>query len=169
MYYKDAVWRSHDILPLDETLGFQRVLVTGSRTWPRPGLVIDSLGYYWELGGFMTVVHGDCPKGPDRVARDYCRRMNDGAVEAIGGPALQEEPHPAKWRLNDVFNRHAGFERNEHMVNLGATVCLAFIDVCKDKKCKQLSLHGSHGTEHCAHLAKAKGITTVRFQTWLRE
>lgn len=165
MIYKRGLWRSHDLLPLNERKPTLRILITGSRTWPHPGEVLDALGFYWELGGYLTVVHGDCPQGPDRVARNWVASMNAEAHKiSETGRVVDEERFPARWS----DGKHAGFDRNAVMVETEPDYVLAFSDVCKNQRCKQLSLHGSHGTDHCAGLAKAAGIETVVVQTWHR-
>lgn len=157
--------RTHDLLPLDESKPTTRLLVTGSRTWPDEAAVIDALGFYWELGGMLTVVHGDCPRGPDRMAHDWCERMNAGAHQ-IGPPGtvvVHEERHPAEWVAGGLG---AGFTRNRHMVDLGADYCLAFMDRCTKRDCNTPGPHGSHGTDHCATEAEKAGIETVIWRTW---
>lgn len=80
----------------------------------------------------MVVVHGDCPKGGDRLAARYARLWSWGV-----------EPHPANWR---DLGKRAGFVRNEHMVNTMPDLVVAFI------------VDGSHGATHCAGLAEEAGI-----------
>ena len=155
-----VAWRTHKTLPLDDRQPTVRVLITGSRTWPLTWHVEDALGFYWELGGMLTVVHGDCPNGPDRYARDWCERMNSGVM----GQVVTEERHPANWE----HGNGAGFWRNVQMVHRGADVCLAFMDVCRKPDCRRhhRQPHPSHGTWHCATRAKDCGIEVVRYQTW---
>jgi hypothetical protein len=125
-----------------------RVLVTGSRTWPKPELVCLALdGAFCEAtnaGRLMTLVHGACPQGADAQAVDWHLYM------VARDLPVKVEPHPANWTLN---GKRAGFIRNAHMVNLGADLCLAFI---KD---------GSRGASHTARLAEAAGIPVRRFTT----
>ena len=163
--FDGLAWRSHAQLPLRPPYDSQgmlrnpanRVLVTGSRTWPFEQHVQDALGFYWELGGPLTVVHGDALNGADRMARRWCDRMNGGEL----GPMVEHEPHPADWSQG----KGAGFDRNGRMVNLGADVCLAFADVCRKPNCRRKP-HPSHGVWDCANRAKAAGIEVVRYQTW---
>lgn len=155
----NGVWCSHDQLPLEEP-GPTRVLVTGSRTWPSPAAVVDALGFYWELGGHLTVVHGDAREGADRMAREWCERMNGGVM----GQVVVEERHPADWSLG----KGAGFLRNIQMCDLGADVCLAFVDACSKPVCQgqDRAPHPSHGTWQCSQRARDCGIEVVRYQTW---
>lgn len=53
------------------------------------------------------------------------------------------ERHPAEW---DKHGKAAGPIRNQKMVDLGATVCLAF------------PLPGSRGTAHCMSAARKASI-----------
>jgi hypothetical protein len=62
---------------------------------------------------------------------------------------VEQHPLPEGWWR---INRRAGFERNAHMVALGADCCLAFIRAY------------SGGATHCANLAEAAGIPTFRFR-----
>ncbi|MGW3428003.1 DUF2493 domain-containing protein [Streptomyces melanosporofaciens] len=117
-----------------------RVLVTGSRDWDDYDLVRDNLATAVYQQVPAIIVHGACPKGADAIASWWVRQHR-----VIG---LTEERHPANWRIN---GKGAGFIRNQHMVNLGADLCLAFIK------------NGSRGASHTANLAEAAGITTRRW------
>lgn len=140
-----------------------RILITGSRDWDDrktvnlaiAGLIKDNqrMSKMTDTEPHVTIVHGDCPTGADDIADEW--NKVDG---------VDAEPHPAKW---NVYKKQAGFIRNQEMVDLGAAVCLAFINQCKDKKCKKNIKkeppHGSHGATHTADAAEAAGITTLRF------
>lgn len=142
-----------------------RILVTGSRTWTnRRALATEIVRYIsenatmsvdshglpvdWDTRNW-TIVHGACPTGADALAEDY-------AVSNW----IEQEPHPAHWQQ---YGRAAGIRRNEEMVALGADVCLAFIDQCHKRECRDKQPHGSHGATHCANLAAAAGIEVRRF------
>jgi hypothetical protein len=115
-----------------------RILVTGSRSWTDRSQLAFQLGM--EIGHAkqeVIVVHGDCPDGADRIARDLC--------SAYG---VEQEKHPAKWADN---GKAAGFIRNAEMVDAGADVCLAFI------------ADESPGATHCSRLAANEGIRVRRF------
>jgi hypothetical protein len=84
------------------------------------------------------LVHGGA-KGADLTAGFYWM--------AGGG---RTEVH--KWNQDWAeFGKAGGMKRNEHMVHLGANLCLAFI---RDN---------SPGATHCANYAEAHGIRVVRF------
>ena len=121
-----------------------RILVTGSRTWDDRATLEDALLDAWNdamEAGFpapgIVVVHGACPRGADALADAWAREMG-----------LPVEPHPADWQQH---GKRAGFLRNQHMVDLGADVALAFI---RD---------GSAGATHTAAAAERAGIPTRRF------
>src|SRR6266511_4918599 len=118
------------------TSGPFRVLVTGSRTWTRAAAVVAALhGLHAEHGAALVVVHGACPRGADAIAEAWCRRR--------GVPV---ERYPADWPTG----RGAGLARNAAMVATRPDLCLAFIH------------HRSPGATHCAQLAEAAGIPTIR-------
>lgn len=56
------------------------------------------------------------------------------------------ELHPAIWRPGGVYNKRAGYDRNEAMVDTGPDHLIAFI------------LDSSGGASHCLRYAKSKGI-----------
>jgi hypothetical protein len=112
----------------------QRILITGSRTWTAATLLRTTLAHWRQVYPDAVLVHGAC-RGADLIAAGIWQ-----------GWHLPTEPHPADWAQH---GRAAGFLRNQHMVDLGADVCLAFI---RDH---------SRGAEHTAALATAAGIYTV--------
>lgn len=122
-----------------------RVLVTGSRDWSDPAAIFDALDELLRAaivaGESLTVVHGACPKGADDIARAWT--AGRGGFDS----RVLHEPHPADWKRH---GKRAGILRNAEMVKLGADCCLAFI---KDR---------SRGATHCADLAEANDIPTVR-------
>jgi hypothetical protein len=142
-----------------------RILVTGSRTWLDYHSVAHAINHYIAENAVMgvdsrgfpvdwntsevVIVHGACPTGADALATEYalCNW-------------IAQEPHPADWKH---LGRSAGLDRNEKMVNLGADVCLAFIDRCHKPSCRGKKPHGSHGATHCSSLAESAGIEVRRF------
>ncbi|MDQ7906869.1 bifunctional DNA primase/polymerase [Phytohabitans sp. ZYX-F-186] len=113
-----------------------RVLVTGSRTWPRPGDITTALDELHEQhGGRLIIVHGACPRGADAIADAWCRRRR-----------VNVERWPADWSIGN----HAGHVRNAAMVATAPALCLAFIH---DR---------SPGATGCAMLAKEAKIPTIR-------
>lgn len=122
-----------------------RILITGSRQWTDRRELEDVLWVQWlSSNGNLTIVHGDCPRGADRMVREWCERENARAVEELGGPLFTEERHPADW---DQYGKAAGFIRNQEMVSLGADLCIAFVVPGKSK-----------GTQHTIDLARKAGI-----------
>lgn len=111
----------------------RRILVTGSRDWNWHEGIWDALLAHGEPGD--TLVQGGAA-GADAIAARYWQ--NFGPVET----------HRADW---DRHGKAAGPIRNQHMVSLGADLCLAFIK------------NNSRGATHCADLAEGAGIETQRF------
>ena len=117
-----------------------RVLVTGSRNWVNPlainaALVNVQRAVDLEAGETITLVHGACPTGADKLAAQ--------AALSIGWDV---EAHPADW---NAHGKAAGPIRNQRMVDLGADVCLAF------------PMPGSRGTLHCMRAAEKAGIPVI--------
>lgn len=113
-----------------------RILVTGSRTWTDVAIIHEHLAKYFDGLVNTTLVHGDCHTGADRIADAFAVK-NRWKVERF----------PAKW---NEYGKRAGFVRNAKMVQIGADICLAFIE------------NGSRGATMCADLAEKAGIETVR-------
>ena len=135
-------------------MGSFRVLVTGPRGWTAVEPVHRRLDLLLAIYGVLTVVHGACPTGFDKI----CHNWALNAYHASSYGAVIPEPHPAIWRVNGVFDRAAGFTRNAEMVALGAGLCLAGDMPCTDAKCRRQDPHRTHGTSHCADLADKAGI-----------
>jgi len=146
-----------------------RVLITGSREWDIPGAVESALMdiYVREIhsaqGWRLVVVHGDCPTGADRMARNWAMHMHEL------GWAVAEERHPADWlgpchegfcepghrragRRGIPYCPAAGNWRNEQMAARGARESHAFY-----KKGA-----ANVGTDDCASRARAHGIPVER-------
>lgn len=111
-----------------------RILVTGSRTWDRPLPIASALLIESGAREDVTLVHGGA-RGADLMAYN--------AALAFG---WKVEVHNADW---DTHGKRAGLIRNQHMVDLGADLCIAF------------SRNNSRGTAHCALAAEAAGIPTI--------
>jgi hypothetical protein len=90
-----------------------RVLITGSRTWARPGVVWRALDEVITrfAGRPVVLVHGDAARGADRPAAAWAAQR-----EREGHP-VSAESHPPDWARE---GRAAGFHRNLRMVSLGA-------------------------------------------------
>jgi hypothetical protein len=116
--------------------GQLRILVTGSRAWTDRVAVrdalLDALSTYTTIGA-PVLVHG-AARGADTIA--------DEEWQAFALPLAEPERYPARGFPSP---RH----RNQHMVNLGATVCLAF------------AKRWDSGTGMCARMARRAGITVV--------
>jgi hypothetical protein len=131
-----------------------RILVTGSRDWTDVRAVEQAINRQLPLAMVLpgavvaTVIHGDCPTGADKIAKDYAEQH----------PYLKQDPHPAKWKEH---GKGAGPKRNQEMVELGADVCIAFVLPCKKEGCRIKAVHDSHGTADCIKRAKKAGIKVV--------
>lgn len=158
------------------------VIVTASRTWNDPTPIIRRLNTAWAAavadgGGRLYVMHGDCPRGGDRLARVWC---------GCRFPGVEHLPRPAYWEQHDgscgtgrpaPYNPtgrpcqgppgrkcgNAGFRRNAEMVQEAVAladrlqvpaVCEAFIRA------------GSSGATHCAGLAEKAGLVVWR-EPWM--
>jgi len=91
-----------------------------------------------EHGDRLVLVHGACHWGADVLADRWARRR---------GVAV--ERWPADWAR---LGRRAGMLRNAGMVASRPDRCVAFI---RDR---------SPGASHCAAIAAAAGIPTIRYQ-----
>lgn len=95
-----------------------RVIVTGSRNHKRPGdilLALDEIRAVLHDGEHMVVVQGGA-KGADAAAVAWA------AEQVVYRRPVTLETHKADWAMG----KQAGPWRNQHMVNLGADVALAF-------------------------------------------
>jgi len=127
-----------------------RVIVTGSRHWPSEGLVWSKLDECLRASVVrgderLIVVHGDAPRGADRMARAWCESVIESApIEVV------EERHPADWKR---YGRAAGFRRNDEMAGLSADHVLAF-----------RAGGESRGTDHMIAACRSRGLrgTIVR-------
>ncbi|MGI8817454.1 MAG: DUF2493 domain-containing protein [Pseudonocardia sp.] len=85
---------------------YQRVLITGSRTWTDVAVIRAALVQVWHPD--TVLVSGGCPRGADALC-EQC-------WQAWGG---QVERHRADWARH---GRAAGYRRNTHLV-AGAPMC----------------------------------------------
>lgn len=137
-------------------MGDNRVIVTGSQDWTDEALIRKVLKAVWIWAPPGTLlVSGGCPRGADRLA--------ESAWRALGG---EVERHRPRW---DLYGDAAGFRRSEHMVLLGASLCVAFGVPCRRASCAgkppdpEWPFHVTHGTGHCSLFAAGHGIRTGRF------
>lgn len=114
----------------------RRILITGSRKWLGYNRLYAALAA--EVGGHDIIVHGANPTGADAFADVWAKSHS-----------RQVETHPANW----AKGKSAGPARNQEMVNLGADLCIAFID------------RESRGTRDCARRAEKAGIPVLRIET----
>lgn len=146
-----------------------RVLITGSREWgselyePIPGKKYKRIreDWYEQLhpdtqtmrgallgarkmanGAHMRIVEGGA-QGADQMAGLLARKADNASVEV----------HPALWNRDERggYNRSAGFERNQRMVDSGADICLAFLKRSAANK----------GTKDCMARATKAGIPVL--------
>lgn len=118
----------------------KRILITGSREWENRNVIHRAISEWVRdnvpENEVTILVHGDASRGADRMARDFARAMW----------WLQEESHPADWSWGSPT---AGHDRNQQMVDLGADVCLAFVQ------------GKARGTRDCMKRAGQAGIPLV--------
>lgn len=123
----------------------RRILITGSREWTDHALMKETLLGWGRFMGISdewpVLVHG-AARGADSMAASIWSAMSNPT-----------EAHPAKWdrKLDGSYNKYAGFQRNQEMVNLGADICLAFLK----------SGAGNRGTRDCMKRASDAGIEVV--------
>jgi len=121
-----------------------RVIFTGGRNdedmAPAIRLVLRGLAEFY--GDRLVVVHGGA-------------RGVDAAVDGIArGMSLRVEEHPAAWTS---LGRVAGHVRNQHMLDLGASVVFAF------KRSFNWKLDRG-GTEDMVRRAQGAGVPTFVMQ-----
>ncbi len=114
-----------------------RILITGSRNWTNIEAIRVALNAQHALLGSATLVSGACPTGADAIAETHWRSLG-----------LPIERHSADWRKH---GKAAGPIRNNHMVALGADICLAFI------------ASNSKGATQCANAAEKANIPVIRY------
>lgn len=127
-----------------------RILTTGSRAHSNPYGVEAAISNFafnicQDYPPPYIFVNGDCPdpkddpgkRSVDKIVQDWCDMFDDAFVH---------EDHKADWK---TWGSAAGPKRNQHMVDLGASFCLAFPD------------GKSAGTRGCAKKAQDAGIRTL--------
>lgn len=122
-----------------------RILITGSRTWNLPELILDQLEQTIKRNpseSGYTVVHGDYT-GADMMASWAAEKLRDEKKIDI-----EIEAYPADW---SKYGGAAGPIRNAKMVSLGADICLAF------------QRGNSPGTASCIDLAEKAEIPVSLF------
>lgn len=132
-----------DPVPAEPPTTF-RVLITGSRTWLDPLPVHNALNELLREHGAVAVMHGACRSGPDAYAAQWVAQ----AVRRSPGNVV-EIPVPADW---ETYGRKAGPLRNQHMVDLGQDLVLAF------------HADNSRGTADCIRRAEKADIPVRRYE-----
>lgn len=148
-----------------------RVLITGSRDWGKDSYELSEPNYKgkryprlregWQNdadalkmrgalaiarskanGAHMRIVEGGA-RGADQMAGLLAESASNASVER----------HPALWdrKEDGSYNKAAGFERNQRMVDSGADLCIAFFK----------NGSGNKGTKHCSDLARKAGIEVI--------
>lgn len=136
-----------------------RVLVTGSRAWDNQPALADMLLEAWYDAvqdgiprANFRVIHGDCPKGADALAKQWAI---DNNLTHIPVPAEWSAPCTDRCPPNDhrkTSARHgdycplAGHHRNQQMVDMRPDLVLAF------------RRNDSRGTSDCISRATRAGI-----------
>jgi len=110
----------------------KRVLITGARDWTDEKKLYDALLSASLIESRPILIHGGAV-GVDRMAAEQW---------SLWG--LEVEAYPA----SDFPSPR---DRNQHMVNLGADVCIAF------------ATRWASGTGMCARMARRAGIGTVDY------
>jgi hypothetical protein len=122
-----------------------RILITGSRDWTDRETIAralsDAIRSYHQHNP-LTLVHGACPTGADKIADELWRSW------MFRCDLAEPDMHEADWATH---GKAAGPIRNAHMVSLGADICLAF------------PLGVSRGTRNCMRLAREAGIPVVEY------
>lgn len=94
----------------------------GTRTYPNEQIISSILNQCEYVFGPFQIVSGGAD-GPDAIAEEWAME------KALTDPGSWELPiiYEAKWRVNGVFNRTAGLERNTIIVR-ESDLILAFWD-----------------------------------------
>lgn len=135
-----------------------RILVTGSRDWPWPEVVYQTLTSIVEEncptlreddGTFVdydyskvVLIHGNCPNGADRFADDWA-----------AANFVPVEKFEADWRHYGIA---AGHIRNDKMIQSEPDICVAFIH------------NNSRGAISTANKAGKAGIKVRRVYSWVQ-
>lgn len=131
-----------------------RAGVTGSRTYDDEQTIraaLDAVAFAAISGRYerLTVLLGAAKEGADALADRWVRDWH------VPDLHVTAERHPARWA---VEGKGAGMLRNRRMVQAGADLWLAFLDLCRKRDCPQHLQHTSHGATHCAELARDAGM-----------
>lgn len=127
-----------------------KVLITGDRDWKDRKAIATILGLMASVaerrdpsfnGGFVTVIHGDCPTGADHMADTIAKNC-----------AMGVRKFPADW---DNKGRAAGPIRNSEMLKEKPDFVFGFHN----------NIRNSKGTVDMLKKAKKAGIPTFLIST----
>lgn len=138
-----------------------RILITGSRDWMDIHAIerallkyhpVDAQGF--DLPDKPTLVHGDCPRGVDSMAKIAAKflgwTLEPHAADWVGPCRPECKPgHRRRNNFGGTYCPNAGHYRNQDMVDLGADVVLAF------------QRNGSRGTQDCIDRALTAGLKVI--------
>jgi hypothetical protein len=144
---------------------------TGSRSWPDPQLLEDTLLDVWhdalQIGyDGIEVIHGDAD-GADTITDTWAERHGVPRRRRPAdwdGPCATNCP-PAHRRTNRrgmEFCPLAGHRRNQQIVDERPVMFVAAATRCAAPRCASKAPHDSHGTADCMRRAKAAGIPVHR-------
>lgn len=103
-----------------------RIIVTGCRDWLWPQLVNRELNLLYsnvDPCEVLIIVHGDCPTGADRFAKEWVERQAAYCLKEKSKDIPPEhEPYPYIRELG----KRGGPARNKQMAQDGGDSCIAF-------------------------------------------
>ncbi|MFD9443454.1 DUF2493 domain-containing protein [Streptomyces sp. NPDC060001] len=147
------------------------IALTGSRAWPDPKLLEDTLLYVWhdalQIGYTSIELMQGCADGADTIGGLWARRngipVRERPADWDGpcGPDCQPG-HRRRNRRGSEFCPLAGHRRNQQMVDEHPLLFVAAPVRCTAAKCRPLPPHDSHGTADCIRRAEAAGIPVYR-------
>ena len=117
-----------------------RLLVSGSREWDQPEVLEMILMGYWIDYPDLIIVHGDCAKGADRMARNFAEKHE-----------IRQEKFPVSSEEWKTLGKGAGHIRNKRMVDTKPDEAVFFIRGV------------SKGTLNCLGHARKAGIPYVPY------
>lgn len=136
------------------------ILVTGSRDWEDRDVINADLDQLWDLAsGRLTVMHGWCPTGADKIADDWATSRHGVTLRRFAadwtGPCRPEcrPGHRRRVRNAPSYCPAAGAYRNQVMVDR------------RPDQVRAYQLNHSRGTQDCIDRARAAGLTVVLQET----